>query len=230
MINIKQRFSKASTSYNSQGFIQRDIAENLIKNINITELDRIVDIGAGTGIIWELLKKKPDNYISIDFSKEMLEKHTDDIRIKKICENFDNNEFWELLKDWKPTKIISSSALQWSSDIKKIFENLNNFTNSEIYLSIFTNKTFVELHEYLNILSPIPSIEKIINTADRFNYKIKKYELEFLNSIDLLRYIRESGVSGSVNKADLKLLMRLRETNSIKKISIEVIYLYKNIN
>lgn len=227
--NIQKGFNKASNNYNYNGYIQKEIAKKLLNNIEITNNDRIVDLGSGTGIVWELLKNKPEIFLSVDFSNEMLFQHKNDSKIEKLCENFDNPKFWQYLEKWRPSKIISNSALQWSSNLALIFQNLNYFKkNSEIYLSIFTNGTFKELHQYLKIESPILSIKDILKFADNFIYEIINYELEFENSADLLRYIRDSGVSGSLNIANLNLLLKLRRENLIKRISIEIVIL-KNI-
>ena len=53
------------------------------------------------------------------------------------CLNFDSNEFFDEIKNQKFDMAISSSALQWSNDLKKIVKELSKITN-EINVVLFT--------------------------------------------------------------------------------------------
>ena len=56
---IKKRFKKGLKTYNKNAVVQKKMAENLIKLIDEnTEVDSILEIGCGTGVLTDKIIKK----------------------------------------------------------------------------------------------------------------------------------------------------------------------------
>ena len=115
--------------------------------------------------------------------------------IKKQIDDFDSEKFWREINFFNYDVLISSSAFQWSKKLEFIFQQLKE-VGIPIYISLFTNRTFYELHQELNIQSPLYSTEDILKFASGFHYEILDYKLTFSSRLEALRYIKKSGVSG----------------------------------
>ena len=216
-MNIKENFSKYANEYQKLNIIQKKIIQKispLIANQNI------LDLGCGNGSLLEFAK--PKNYIGIDFSEKMLKLHP-----SKNVYNFDFNTpiCWEFIQKQNFDILISLSALQWAKDLEFIFTNIKSL-NKKFILAIFTSNTFKSLHNKLNLTSPIHSKEEILKTSKILNPEIEvlNYELEFKNPLEMLRYIKKSGVGANKQKATLKDMKKLLNSN-LKKLEFEVIIL-----
>jgi len=218
-MKIKKEFSKYANEYAKLNFIQKKIILKVSKYLNNKS---ILDLGCGNGALLEFIK--PKKYIGIDFSEEMLKLHP----LKEVY-NFDFNTTlcWNFIQKQEFDILVSLSALQWAKDLEFIFNNIKKL-NKNYILAIFTSNTFKTLHKTLNITSPIHSKETILEKAKILNPKIeiKNYELEFSSSLELLRYIKKSGVSGGEKRASLLNLKKVLNSD-LTKLEFEVIFLYK---
>ena len=202
---VEKEFSRFSEKYPKYNLIQEKIAKYLISKIDF-QPHRIVDIGAGTGTIYKNIDWEIEKFLALDFSKKMLELHPSSPKVEKLVMDFDSPNFWKI--DFSNYDIaISNSALQWSRDIGKF---LNRFSEIDIpfYVSIFTDTTFQELHQELEISSPIYSKSEILDYVQNWEYEILDYKMEFHSRLEAVKYIKNSGVSGGVQKVPIT---KLRE-------------------
>ncbi|WP_024789501.1 class I SAM-dependent methyltransferase [Lebetimonas sp. JH292] len=210
-----KNFDKYAHTYPKYNLIQRKIIEKYLPFVKT----KVVDLGCGNGIICGY--KKFDFYLGIDISEEMLKNHP----CNTLKLDFNTEECFEKIKQYDFEQIISFSALQWSKDLELVFEKIKNL-NKKYLLAIFTSNTFKSLHNYLNIVSPIYSKEKILNIAGILNpeLEILNYELKFDSPVKLLEYIKYSGVSGNV-KGDIKKIRDYIRHFPINKLEFEIIIL-----
>jgi len=189
-------FDKFAKEYGEYNIIQKKIIKENLKFVR----NRVIDLGCGSEGLCKYKNFK--FYLGIDKSENMLKSNP--CYVKQM--DFDKEETFEYLSDLDFEQIVSFSALQWSKDLKKVFKNIKNL-NKEYLLAIFTSNTFKTLHNYLGFNSPIYSKEEILNYAEILNPNIKtlNYTLTFKTPIDMLNYIKFSGVrKGYANVARLK--------------------------
>jgi malonyl-CoA O-methyltransferase len=198
------------------------IQKKIIKRVApLLDNQNILDLGCGNGAILEFVN--PKNYTGIDFSEEMLKLHP-----SKNIYNFDfnTNECWEFIKKQNFDILVSLSALQWAENLEFIFTNIKNL-NKNYILAIFTSNTFKTLHKTANITSPIHSKEEILEKSRILNPKIEiiNYQLEFENSLEMLRYIKKSGVSSGEKKLSYKEIKRVIENYPFNYLEFEIVIL-----
>jgi malonyl-CoA O-methyltransferase len=217
-MNIKREFSKYANEYKKLNIIQKKIIKRVAP---LLDNQNILDLGCGNGAILEFVN--PKNYTGIDFSEEMLKLHP-----SKNIYNFDfnTNECWEFIKKQNFDILVSLSALQWAENLEFIFTNIKNL-NKNYILAIFTSNTFKTLHKTANITSPIHSKEEILEKSRILNPKIEiiNYQLEFENSLEMLRYIKKSGVSSGEKKLSYKEIKRVIENYPFNYLEFEIVIL-----
>jgi len=215
---VKREFSKFANEYAKKNIIQKQIIQKytpLLKNLSI------LDLGCGNGSLCEFIS--PKNYIGIDFSKEMLKLHPN----PNVFEfDFNTKECWEFIKNQNFDILVSFSALQWSNDLKFIFNNIKNLQKPFI-LAIFTANTFKTIHKIANITSPIHSKENILETSKILNPKIEtlNYKLHFKNKLEMFRYIKKSGVSSGEKKLSYKEIKNLIKNYPLDYLEFEILVL-----
>jgi len=216
-MNIKEEFSKYANKYQKLNTIQKKIIHKISPFI---ENKNILDLGCGNGSLLEITK--PKNYIGIDFSEEMLKLHP-----SQNIYNFDFNtkECWNFIQKQNFEILVSLSALQWASDLEFIFQNIKKI-NKEYILALFTSNTFKTLHKNINLTSPIHSKETILEKSKILNPQIEiiNYQLEFKNSLEMLRYIKKSGIGATQKRATQKELKNVINSG-LKTLEFEVVIL-----
>jgi len=213
---VKKEFSKFAKTYAKKNIIQKKIIQRyatLLKNKSI------LDLGCGNGAICEFINS---DYIGIDFSKEMLNLNP----CKTYQFDFDTNECWDFIQNQKFELLVSFSALQWSKDLKIIFENIKNL-NKPFILAIFTSNTFKTIHKIANISSPIYSKDEIIEYSKILNPQIEilNYSLQFNDKLEMFRYIKQSGVSAREKKLSFIQTKELIKNYPLDYLEFEIIVL-----
>jgi malonyl-CoA O-methyltransferase len=217
-MNIRKEFSKYANEYKKLNFIQKKIIKKVVPLLHNRS---ILDLGCGNGALLEFVT--PKNYIGIDFSNEMLKIHP-----SKNVFNFDFNttECWDFIEKQDFDILISLSALQWANNLEFIFNNIKKL-NKEFILAIFSANTFKTLHKKAKISSPIHSKEEILEKAKILNPKIEilNYQLKFDNSLEMLRYIKKSGVSAGEKKLSVIEIRKILNSN-LNYLEFEIILLF----
>jgi len=224
-MSVKNEFSKYAKEYNNFNIIQQIAAKALIRDIK-SKPKKILEIGCGSGQVFKYIDWQIEKYDAIDFSPSMCKLHPRGGNIEINCFDFDSSEFEAFLKNKKFDIILSSSAMQWSKDLKKLVKKLSLCTN-EINAVLFTSNTFKTIQEITKTESPILSVEKIkdaFTNSFTCEFEIHNYNIEFDNKKDLFDYIKKSGVSGGSSNLDFKMAKKLYKEYTPNYLEFEVIF------
>ncbi|NQY53957.1 MAG: methyltransferase domain-containing protein [Campylobacteraceae bacterium] len=224
-MSVQKEFSKYANQYNSYNIIQQLVAKALVRDIK-NKPKNILELGCGSGQIYKNISWNVDSYTAIDFSKEMCDLHPKNKNTTVSCYSFDSKDFLNFIKDKKFDLVLSSSALQWSKDLKKIIKALS-YVSNEINAVLFTSNTFRTIQNISDKKSPILDIESIKEAFSLYyncTFDIYSYNLEFSNKRELFDYIKKSGVSGESNLS-FKEAKHLFKTYSLNYLEFEVVFI-----
>lgn len=224
-MSVENQFSKHAKDYKNHNIIQQIVAKSLIRELKF-QPKRILELGCGSGQVYNHIDWEIDFYKAIDFSSSMCELHPKGKNIEVKCFDFDTQEFLDEIKDNQFDIVLSSSALQWSKDLSKIIKNLS-FITDEINAVLFTSNTFKTIQNITKTKSPIlneESIKKAFLTYFKCDFETILYKLEFDNKKDLFDYIKKSGVSGGTASLDFKDAKKLYKEYNLNYLEFEVIF------
>jgi len=197
MFNPKKEFQRRASSYIESNSIQKLVAKKLTKHINID--DKVaLDLGCGSGEIYSLIGKQAKIFISADTSNAMCKLHPIANNLKIFNCDFDDINIFDKFNIKKFDVVLSSSALQWSSNLDSLFCKISKNSN-QIHFAIFTSNTFKKIQEFTKLPSPIYSKEHILECAKKYfiiNHTTKHYTKIFDNNIEIFKYIKKNGISG----------------------------------
>jgi len=228
-MKVVKEFSRYAHEYNRYNLIQKAVAQKMCALLERKHYDKVLDLGAGDGAIYENLLAQNisvSNFVALDFSQEMLAIHPTDSNIKKLCLDFNENDFSSLFKPNEFELIVSSSALQWSSNLSHVLKEISPLAN-EFFFSFFTANTFKTLHRVLGVVSPILKREDIVDALDNyFEYELEvvEYKMEFESVHEMLRYIKHSGVSGGKKQLSYKQIKNLISIYPLDYLEFEVMF------
>ncbi|MGE0051970.1 MAG: methyltransferase [Arcobacter sp.] len=210
-MSVKNQFSKYANEYKNHNIIQQIVAKSLVRELKF-QPKRILELGCGSGQVFNHISWEVEFYKAIDASSSMCELHPKADNIEVKCLNFDTDEFINEIKNDSYDIVLSSSALQWSNNLSRIIEQLSSITK-EINAVLFTSNTFKTIQKITNTKSPILDEDSIKNAFSKFfncEFETILYKLEFDNKKDLFDYIKKSGVSGekSLSYSDSKKLYK----------------------
>ncbi|WP_338521936.1 methyltransferase domain-containing protein [Candidatus Legionella polyplacis] len=210
---IQNNFDRASLSYDSVASIQRECALILVKYLkkyfpNFYPYS-ILDLGTGTGYVAEvLLNFFPKSKLVLnDISFNML------MQAKKKLLN-DDIEF--IMSDMEDRNfnfhdlVISNFSIQWVTNVKDL---LKYFSSNSIVFAFTclldgTFKNWISFFLESSLPIPVckyPSEKDMENylislKLNNYVYNIKEFSLEFLNSVEFIRYLKKLGANYSSNK------------------------------
>ena len=225
-MSVKNQFSKYAKEYKNHNIIQQIVAKSLVRELKV-QPKRVLELGCGSGQVYNHFSWEIDFYKAIDFSASMCELHPKDKNIEVKCFDFDSKEFLDEIKDDSYDIVLSSSALQWSKDLSKIIKHLSYITK-EINAVLFTSNTFKTIQEITNTKSPIldeNSIKEAFSKYFKCEFETIMYKLEFDNKKDLFDYIKKSGVSGANEALNFKNAKKLYKEYNINYLEFEVIFI-----
>ena len=225
-MSIKSEFSKHANKYNNNNIIQQIIAKSLVRELK-TKPKKILELGCGSGQVFNHINWQVDFYKAIDFSPQMCELHPKNRNVEVKCHDFDTKEFLDEIKNDTYDIVLSASALQWSKDLAKIIKSLSYITK-EINAVLFTSNTFKTIQTITNSKSPILNeieIKKAFSKYFNCEFETIMYKLEFNNKKDLFNYIKNSGVSGGSNILDFKSAKKLYKEYDLNYLEFEVIFI-----
>jgi len=233
---IELAFSKASNLYSQNSSVQKEVVKYIISKFAKNSFSTILDLGSGDGEITKNLLQKEilkSNYqiLAVDFSEKMLDFHFKNSRIQTLKANFDETQsFQKIEKYFNKSQIdlvVSASALQWSKNLTQALKNIQNLKSKKTVLSLFTSNTYSEIQNYFDISSPILSLESILESVNLTfkNPKIEilNYSREFESSLDILKSIKNSGVSASLNRVSVAKLRKFIQDKPFSKLSYQVV-------
>jgi malonyl-CoA O-methyltransferase len=224
-LSVKNQFSKYAKEYKNHNIIQQIVAKSLIRELK-SQPKRVLELGCGSGQVYNHISWKLDFYKAIDFSASMCELHPKGKNIEVKCFDFDTQEFLDEIKDNHYDLVLSSSALQWSKDLSKIIKHLSLITK-EINAVLFTSNTFKTIQDITNAKSPILDevlIKEAFSKYFECEFETIMYKLEFDNKKDLFDYIKKSGVSGANPSLEFKNAKKLYKEYNLNYLEFEVIF------
>ncbi len=222
-MTVENQFTKYAKDYDDHNIIQRIVSKALVREIE-GKPQKILELGCGSGQIIRQIDWEFDSYKAIDFSRSMCELHPKNKKIVVKCFDFDSLEFQEDIKDERYDLIISSSAMQWSKNIKELLANILPKTK-QFRGVLFTSDTFKEIYEITKKEKSILSLQEIKEAFSSYNatFEVFEYKLHFENKKELFDYIKNSGVGGE-SKLDFKEAKNLYKNYNYDFLSFEVVF------
>ncbi len=217
-------FSKRASSYEKYNVIQKKVVKKLLSKV-IVKNKQVLDLGCGSGAVYKAIEEGFKTFTGVDKAKKMCNMHPQ--RPKTRIMNQDFEYFFFNQKDYFDI-IISSSALQWATDIEKIFDLIHQ-NSDQIALSIFCDGTFKTIYETSKLQTFLPSSKTLIlqlNKYFNFEYEIVNYKLSFEDNLSKFRYIKKSGVSGGERKLDYKATKKLIKEYPLDYLEFEVLFVW----
>jgi len=143
--SVNAEFCEHASEYNSYNIIQQIVSRALVRELQF-EPKRVLELGCGSGQVFKNIEFEFEYYKAIDFSLSMCDIHPKHKSLEVYCLDFDSEEFFENIQDEHYDIVLSSSALQWSKDLKRILQALSKLSNV-FSMVLFTFNTFKTLFE-----------------------------------------------------------------------------------
>ena len=229
MRRAAQEFSRFAGTYSQHNLIQAKVAKKLVSMLTEKEYDSILDLGCGRGEIYRNLKARHISFrhlTAMDISTEMLKLHPSEERLMKFQGDFNLSADIQSLPRPHYDLLISSSALQWSSDLDTTLPLISTLSES-FYFAIFTSETFRSLHRFAGIESPIYTEAVLREKIGRYldpAFETIRYTLAFESVYKMLRYIKESGTSGGERHMGYRQTKELLESYPHNHLEFEVLF------
>jgi len=230
MSTVIKEFSRFAHQYEQHNMIQLQVAKRVVEKLPKNAYGSILDIGCGSGQVFRNIEEKPIDFTSFtafDSSERMLVLHPDSLKIEKICGDFNSRTFTSDLDKTAYDVVLSSSALQWSSDLDFTIGIIATLSNT-FHAAVFTSNTFKTLHETAKVTSPIYSAEEVQKTIERHyedvNFELHTYRLEFDSVREMFRYIKKSGVSSGEKKLSYQETKSLMKSYPLDHLEFEVLF------
>jgi|GEM_PF-1715556 len=168
MITLRNNFDKSAKFYNNNAHVQKIAAKRMIeilKGAGETNLQNILELGAGNGIFSNLIKNNFDyeNIFCTDLAYNFLKFNGEPIKVQcNILKlPFKNQSF---------DNVISSSTLQWIDDLDKLLKEIEYVSKKSFKgaFSIFLKGTFHEMDK----------VSKLTGFGNILEMKESRYYLE----------------------------------------------------
>ena len=212
-------FNRAANVYDQNAIMQHQIAEDLIDRLRFIKIKpkKILDIGSGTGASSKkLIDLYPDADIyEIDIAIEMLKKSkSNNTTIIKSFFKRNNITYINADMDLIPFDtqsfdlIISSSSIQWSSNINKLFENIFTLLRPEglFIFSSFLKNTLPELQSFsdsklTNEFCSIQEYAQMLISNQFYDPILMKdeFRIDYKDALSALRDLKKIGATKSSN-------------------------------
>jgi len=228
-MKIKEQFCKWAKEYHQNSIIQQKCANILVASLP-KDIGKTLDLGCGSGRVFEEILKQNiaySSFVGVDFSSKILKLHKTKERVKLLELDFNSRDFFKNI-DKKFDTILSASALQWAKDLDFVFKGCKELAPKGAFF-LFGSNTFKTIHKIAGVESPIYSLEDIKSIFKRYYNpaKIEQYnfKLEFDSTLEMLRYIKRSGVSGGGFGLGFKEINRVLKEYPYNYLEFETILL-----
>lgn len=229
MMQVAQEFSKYANLYGKRNIIQSEVAKYLLSKISNKSYKRIIDIGCGSGAVYQNLIDSSflfEHFSAFDISSQMLALHPSSDQVVRLQGDFNTPNMFQNLPYGDYDLVISSSALQWSRDLDTTLNAISSLSQ-KFYFAIFTANTFHTIHKFANINSPIYSASQLKSKIDHYfdaEYETLHYKLHFDSVEKMLRYIKESGTSGGGRRMGYQQTKKLLEEYPLDYLEFEILF------
>jgi malonyl-CoA O-methyltransferase len=227
-MKVQQEFSQNAKAYEEVNVIQKKVLRELIREIDDTPR-HILDIGCGSGTLYKAIDWPITHFVGIDFAQGMLELHPKEPSVTLLLEDFNDPQVFEKLGTYHFDRIISSSALQWATDLDATLGHIASL-GAPVSLAIFTSDTFKTLYEVAGLEPILRDKEKVIALLDKHfdgEVEILRYTLAFDSVRDMFHYMKKSGVGAGRNVLGYKEMKRLMQNYPLDHLEYEIVLLHE---
>jgi malonyl-CoA O-methyltransferase len=238
---VKSRFYRSIATYNRSAVVQKNIAQELIREVASIEaprFDKVLEIGCGTGFLTDALLKRfqPQQYILNDLVGLMQNE------IAQIASKHDFSRWSFIEGDAEKIPlpghldlVVSSSTIQWFQHPAAFFNTISQSLqrNGILALSTFGEENFREIKTLSKVGLHYPSLLELNMWLTPFFKDIQIKEdivpLHFVSPREILLHIKQTGVNGierkNWNKTDLfRFESNYRETFSMPGNTLSLTY------
>ncbi|SFV88206.1 Biotin synthesis protein BioC [hydrothermal vent metagenome] len=165
MSQVRSAFNKASSQYDKNAFLQKEIALRLDAKLEVisSNADVILDLGAGTGLLSQNLLKRFKNsqLICLDFAQESLKNNP---VMHKLCADANHLP----LADNSVDIVVSSLMMQWCLDTKQLFSECHRVLKNDglLLFSTFGPDTLKELKKSWSVVDDTPHVNTFTDMHD----------------------------------------------------------------
>lgn len=227
---IGNNFYKSRFLYEENALIQKKMAEKLTSFL-APSYGNILEMGIGTGSLTKLVYTSCQfkTYSALDIIKENKEfLETQFPGLSYTCFDMDN------IKNFCPAQdfdlIISNAAIQWSVNQKELIQNcLSRLTpNGTLALAFFGKKNFYEMKDIFGVGLTYLNQEEIYELCNGYEivyFAEEKKELQFSDTMSLLRHIKNTGVGGMSHTVLKKEQLKQYASKFHNKLTYNPVYL-----
>ncbi|GFZ86405.1 biotin synthesis protein BioC [Rickettsiales bacterium] len=218
----QRAFDKAAESYDDFAAVQRKISYKLCSMISNERNDPVLDIGCGTGYVFNNLSSGPFG-LQLDLAFKMCRLASRNNSAATIAANAEN---LPIMDDYFGL-ITSSMALQWVPDLSRAFREMHRVLRSGglVYISIPLPGTFVELDKafhsitggrHVHDFASETEVKMLISAAGFAEINIEQERITeiYPNFSTLLQTIKKTG-TGFKSYSKLFTLKTLKKIESL---------------
>ena len=191
-----RRFDRSAKSYSSAAYVQRQIAERLVRSVRIEhEPARVGDLGAGTGFALLEARKRfgAAELHGIEISPAMIERGIEllghDVQVHWHC-----RDARELDALGKFDLLISSSSLQWMFPVEETLSSWRRAMQDGgvLALAVMVEGTLAALHSLRASVAPQKLPEQRFLSIDELTRFVEKAGIE-VESMDVASFVHTAG-------------------------------------
>lgn len=203
---IEQRFKRSIDSYDENALAQKAIIERLMSLVEVYSLsnvDRILEVGCGTGLLTERLQHKFSHskiFIN-DLVSAMCHRTAD--RCGLEISNCIPGDIESVALNEKYNLIISASTFQWLACPDETFARLANRLQPGGWMifSTFGKDNFIELKSITKhglVYHSISEISTLLSSYfNLLHAEENHYQLEFPHPLEILKHVKKTGVNAT---------------------------------
>ena len=228
-MKIQQSFSQNAHDYEQVNVIQKRVLNALLAKID-DRPSSLLDIGCGSGGVCKAIDWEVSHFVGMDFAQGMIELHPKGEHITLLLKDFNDISSFGMLSSYSFDRIISSSALQWATDLDATLREIAAL-GAPVSLSIFTSNTFKTLYETAGLPPLLRSREEVTALLEKHfegEIEIVRYTLTFDSVRDMFRYMKRSGVGAGRNVLGYREMKQIMETYPLDYLEYEVVFLHQN--
>lgn len=245
---IIQSFNNAAASYDNSASLQQTCGFKLMTQINSTIMNRIVDLGSGTGWLTnKLASYSKQSVVAIDIAHNML----------NHAQQKYNSAYWICsdahhlpLQDKSCDLVFSNMTFQWCANLNTVLQECQRILTAKgkLLFSIPGPNTLRELRlswqqvdnfTHVNAFQPANELyDLLLSTGwQSIKFNIEHVELEFNSVIEIMYHLKNIGARnfnrgrplGLNSKYRLDLLEKyyekFRNNSKMLPVSYEIIYI-----
>jgi len=227
-MKIQEAFSRNAHAYDEVNIIQKKVLAHLLETITDTPR-RVLDIGCGSGGLCRAIAWQTEAFVGVDFAEGMLALHPKAAHIRLIRGDFNDPLLFDTLSAYTFDRIISSSALQWATDMDAVFARIAAL-HAPVSLSVFTSATFKTLYEVAKLPPLLRSREEVIALAQTHfdaEIEIRTYKRTFSSVREMFRYMKKSGVGAGRNLLGYTEMKRIMQEYPLDHLEYEVVFIHE---